>query len=161
MKPVTSTRSQAAKPTYGAQKFVASLLLLAAAALAAPSAQAQGTQFSLTCIGTETGSAINFMYRWGDGGEWKSARVEPGSWQAISYRYSYAGENRAPQLQVRFDDDMSGGVNMVRQGVKSYAARNKDCEGEGFTYQFITRRGELFLESGESDSRRGGGGVSL
>lgn len=128
--------------------------LLLTAAVHAPDALAQGTQFSLTCIGTETGDAINFQYRWGPDGEWRATRVQPGKWQAISYRYRYEGENRAPQLEVRFDDDMGAGVNLVRQKLSSYAARTSHCESEGFTYNFFNRRGELFLLTEEG--RRSG-----
>lgn len=123
--------------------------LLLAATVHAPEALAQGTQFSLTCIGTETGDTINFQYRWGPDGEWRTTRVQPGKWQAISYRYRYEGENRAPQLEVRFDDDMTSDVNMVRQKLNSYAARTSHCESEGYTYNFFNRRGELFLMTDE------------
>ena len=128
--------------------------LLLAAAVHAPDALAQGTQFALTCIGTETGDTVNFQYRWGPDGEWRTTRVQPGKWQAISYRYRYEGENRAPQLEVRFDDDMTSDVNMVRQKLSSYAARTSHCESEGFTYNFFNRRGELFLMTDEG--RRSG-----
>jgi hypothetical protein len=104
------------------------LVALAAASGATTNAHAAGTQFSLTCVGTETGGTINSQYRWGPDDQWRKTSVEPGNWKVISYRYSYEGENRAPQLELRFDDDMGDAVNMVRQKLRSYAARNKDCE---------------------------------
>lgn len=125
--------------------FLAAALVVAGAAMHTHDAHAAGTQFALTCIGTETGGAINFQYRWGPSGEWRSASVQPGRWQAITYRYGYEGENRAPQLEIRYDDDMSSAANFVRTRVQSYAARAMNCEAEGYTYNFVNRSGELFL----------------
>lgn len=136
------------------RKFLALGVLTLGAFSMAPDAQASGTQHALTCVGTETGETVYFQYRWGLSGEWRRSEATPGHWQVITYRYRYAGENSAPQLELRFDDDLSSGVNMVRQKLKSYAARTRNCEAEGYTYNFVDRAGELFLHSDES---RGGG----
>jgi hypothetical protein len=143
---------RAAATAASAPKVFALSALIAITSLGAQQAHAADTQFALTCIGTETGSAVNFQYRWGEDSEWRTSRTRPGSWQVISYRYQYPGQNRSPQLELRFDDDMSSRVNTVRQKVKSYAARTKQCESEGASYNFIDRDGELFvvLEDGLS-----------
>ncbi|MBL8331043.1 MAG: hypothetical protein JNJ71_19555 [Rubrivivax sp.] len=137
-----STSLRASRST--AARALTGLALCASALLMAAPAQAQGTKFALTCIGTGTGGAINFSYRWGSG-EWRSTTVQPGNWVVLSYRYDYEGENRAPRLQVRFDDDLSSGTNWWNQELKSYAAREKACEREGYTYSFEARRGSLSL----------------
>lgn len=138
-----------------ARQVLAATLVVAGAALHIPDAQAAGTQYALTCIGSETGDTINFQYRWGASGEWRSGSVRPGYWQAISYRYNHEGENRAPQLEIRYDDDMSSAANFVRTRVSSYAAHKVDCEREGYTYNFYNRRGELFLRPQEGLSSMG------
>lgn len=127
--------------------LMAGAFLLAAAALHAPTAQAAGERFALTCIGTEIGGVVHFQYRWGPSDEWKTASAKPGRWQAITYQYRFPGENRSPKLELRYDDDLSSRANWVRQKVNSFAARSHDCEGQGFTYNFVARSGELFLET--------------
>lgn len=131
--------------------------LLAAALCGAPAAQAGEPSFALTCIGTETGSTIRFMYRWGRSGEWQSATIEPGRWALIRYSYSRSATGDAPPLFIRYDDDLSDGINLVRQEVRSYAARRAHCESEGYTYNFRARNGELFLDDEESSGSVGAG----
>jgi hypothetical protein len=127
----------------------------AAAGLASPGAAlAQSTQFALTCIGTETGATINFQYRWGHSGEWSRASVEPGQWKALKWNYGYADERRSPQLFIRYDDDMSSGVHMVVQQVRTFAARESRCEAQGYMYNFRARSGELFLDDEERTASR-------
>lgn len=120
-----------------------------AAMLAAPlpaMAQGKGKRFALACIGTKTGSTINFAYRWGKSGEWTEASIRPGKWQLMMWNYDRANENRSPPLQVRYDDDMTDYDNFVVTDIEAYAASKQDCEGEGKTYHFIESGDELFLE---------------
>lgn len=125
---------------------IASALLLSA--IAAAPAQA-GTKYALTCIGSETGYTINYQYRWGNNGSWQTASVKPGAWKNHRYNYKYEGENSAPQLQVRYDDDASSGSNMVITKLDSYAASYNDCEAQGKTYDFYETRGELNLQAND------------
>jgi hypothetical protein len=128
------------------RQLFAATLLAGAAALHIQPAHAAGTQFALTCVGTETSGTINFQYRWGATDEWQSSNVTPGRWKIFTYRYRDEGENRAPQFEVRYDDDMSSRVNLVRTKIASYAARTDNCEREGYTINFVNRGGELFLQ---------------
>ena len=100
---------------------------------------------ALVCIGTEMGETVNFQSRWGEDGTWSANSVAPGKWRILSYPYDYPGENRSPQLQVRFDDDLSNKSRMVIVKVDAYAAAGKNCEKEGATYNFQERNGVLDL----------------
>ncbi len=132
------------------RRCAAPLAIAAIALSAAAPAAAEPTRFALTCIGTETGGNINFQYRWGTTGEWKTTSVAPGKWQLLRWTYDRPGQNRSPQLFIRYDDDMGDGVNMVRQPVESFAARKPDCDSDGYTYNFRERGGELFLDDEEA-----------
>ena len=101
--------------------------------------------FALTCIETNTGYTINFQYRWGEEDGWTSTSVEPGRWRMTWHMYDYPDENRSPQLQVRYDDDLTSSSNYVITSLDSYAAYKKDCEGEGKKYRFWSRHSELFI----------------
>lgn len=118
----------------------------------APSHAAAPTQYALTCIGTETDGTIKFSYRWGAEGEWKYSSVAPGKWQMLTYTYSHPGENSSPTLYIRYDDDLSDGLNIYTQKVKSYAASKRHCESQGYTYNFHAKGGELFLLDAEKSA---------
>jgi hypothetical protein len=111
----------------------------------APIASAQSTKFALACIGTETGYAVNFAYRWGSSGEWTSATVAPGKWLKLTWNYKFAGENKSPALNVRYDDNTTGVTNIVRTPLKAYAATHSDCEDQGKTFNFYQRGTELYI----------------
>jgi hypothetical protein len=106
---------------------------------------ATAQRFALTCVGTETDDEVNFQYRWGKSDSWTQVSVEPGKWQMLTYKYDYAGENSSPQLQIRYDDDLSDDSNFVISDLDSYAAKNRYCEGEGKTYNFHQRGLELYI----------------
>lgn len=108
-------------------------------------AAAQSTRFALACIGTETGYTVNFAYRWGSSGEWKSTSVAPGRWVKLMWNYKYSGENRSPQLTVRYDDNTTSSTNIVRTDLKAYAASDSNCENQGKTYNFYERGSELYI----------------
>lgn len=109
-------------------------------------ASAQAARFALVCVGTETGYAINFSYRWGNSGRWSSTSVAPGKWQKLMWNYDYPGENRSPQLTIRYDDNNTRTTNMVRTDLKAYAASQSDCEGQGKTYNFYERGTEIYIQ---------------
>ncbi len=115
------------------------------AALAAGPAAARNNEFALACISSDTGDTVYFAYRWGTRGEWTEVTADPDQWRMLMWNYDRANANRSPQLQVRYDDDMSDGENFVVTDVEAYAANAEDCEGQGKTYHFQNRRGELFL----------------
>jgi hypothetical protein len=152
---MTRTRFDKRSFTRTLRRAARPLAVAAATLFTAIAAQARA-EFGLTCIGTETGSTINFQYRWGDSGNWQTTSVQPGKWQAIRWTYDHPGQNRSPTLVIRYDDDLSGGVNMVRQKVKTFAASAVHCEREGYTYNFRNRGGELFLDDEESGGLGGG-----
>ena len=109
-------------------------------------ASAQSSRFALTCVGTETGYTIPFTYRWGNSGQWRSASVEPGRWVKLMWNYDYAGENRSPQLKIRYDDNTTGSINIVNTPLNSYAASSSNCEDQGKTYNFYQRGNELYVQ---------------
>lgn len=121
------------------------LLVIPFAVAQAPIASAQSTKFALACIGTETGYAVNFAYRWGSSGEWTSATVAPGKWLKLTWNYKFAGENKSPALNVRYDDNTTGVTNIVRTPLKAYAATHSDCEDQGKTFNFYQRGTELYI----------------
>lgn len=120
-----------------------------AVALLACAAPAHAEDFALTCIGTQTGYSINFEYRWGEDDEWTSTTVAPGQWHLLGYHYKVPGRHQSPQLQVRYDDDLTDGVHPVVTSIRSYAAYSQDCEGEGWRYNFFERDNELFIRNEE------------
>lgn len=107
--------------------------------------QAEPTRFALTCIGTETSDTINFEYRWGSNDSWTQTDVSPGRWAMLTYKYDYPGKNRSPQLQIRYDDDLSSDSHYVISDLQSFAAVNRYCEAEGKRYNFHARGLELYL----------------
>lgn len=125
-----------------AARGLATLGLVMASILTVPAASAKN--FALACVSTATGDTIYFEYRWGND-DWTSVTAEPDQWQMLMWNYDYRNENRSPRLQVRYDDDMSDGENYVVTDLQAFAADSEDCEGEGKTYHFQDRRGELFL----------------
>lgn len=110
-------------------------------------APAAAQRFALTCIGTQTGDEVHFQYRWGSDEPWTQASVKPDEWRTLTFKYEYAGENSSPQLQVRYDDDLSSESNLVVSDLESYAAKNRYCEAEGKTYNFYQRGQELYLNA--------------
>ena len=85
-------------------------------------------------------------YRWGSSGEWKSTSVAPGRWVKLMWNYKYSGENRSPQLTVRYDDNTTSSTNIVRTDLKAYAASDSNCENQGKTYNFYERGSELYIK---------------
>ena len=126
---------------------------LAAAWLALPftltypqQAMAESARFALACVGSETGYTVNFSYRWGNSGEWTNSSVGPGKWIKLIWNYDYPGENRSPQLTVRYDDNNTSANNIVRTDLQAYAASEADCEAQGKTYNFYERGTELYIK---------------
>ena len=119
-------------------------VLSLAMALMSVSTGAGAKEFALACVSSATGDTIYFEYRWGND-DWEQLEAEPDQWQMLMWNYDYRNENRSPQLQVRYDDDMSDYENYVVTDIEAFAADNEDCEGEGKTYHFQDRGGELFL----------------
>ncbi|MBJ7898721.1 MAG: hypothetical protein GC158_02110 [Cyanobacteria bacterium RI_101] len=107
---------------------------------------AQAPKFALACIGTETGRTINYFYRWGDKGDWNQGSVAPGKWKKMIWEYDYPGENRSPQLTIRYDDDATSRTNFVRTKISPYAARGSNCEDHGKTYNFYQRGDEIYIK---------------
>lgn len=103
--------------------------------------------FALTCVSSATGDTIYFEYRWGSDDDWESVSAEPDSWQMLMWKYDEYDVNNSPQLQIRFDDDLSRFENYVRVDLESYAATSEDCEGEGKTYHFHDDGGELDIHA--------------
>jgi hypothetical protein len=126
----------------GMTRGLATLGLLMASILAAPTVSAKN--FALACVSSATGDTIYFEYRWGND-DWEAVTAEPDQWQMLMWHYNYRNENRSPQLQVRYDDDMSGREHYVITDLEAYAANDENCEGEGKTYHFHDRGSELFL----------------
>ena len=126
--------------------LAAALLWLPVALIQPQRASAQSTRFALACIGTETGYTVNFSYRWGSTGTWKSSSVAPGKWVKLMWNYEYPGENRSPQLTVRYDDNTTTASNIVRTDLKAYAASDSNCENQGKTYNFYERGTELYIQ---------------
>ncbi|MFM7313228.1 MAG: hypothetical protein ACKO0M_08695 [Cyanobium sp.] len=120
-------------------------LVIPFAAIQPQSASAQSARFALACIGTETGYTVNFNYRWGTSGQWRSSSVEPGRWIKLMWNYDYPGENRSPKLTVRYDDDATSRTNIVLTDLKVYAASQSNCEAQGKTYNFYQRGNELYI----------------
>jgi len=110
------------------------------------SASAQTPRFSLACVGTETGYSVNFSYRWGSSGQWRSSSVQPGKWIKLMWEYNYPGENKSPKLTIRYDDDTTSRSNVVRTDLDAYAASRSDCEDQGKTYNFYQRGNELYVQ---------------
>jgi len=80
-------------------------------------------RYALACVGTETGGKVNFQVRWGSNDSWVATSVNPGKWKVLTHQYDYPGENKSPQLQIRFDDDLSNDSHMVIVDLNAYASR--------------------------------------
>ena len=144
MKPLSQTFG------YVKRKFIFTLVPCAVGltlvGVSTVDAMAADPTHALTCISTNTGDTVNFSYRWGSKRDWKSTKVVPGEWLLLSWRYQYAGYNRSPQLEIRYDDDFTDGAHFVRTQLKSYAVSdNRACETQGLRYEFRLRGNELYL----------------
>lgn len=60
-----------------------------------------------SCVKNETGQAINFRYRFGNG-DWKSVRLQAGWEDAICWKYADA-KRSSPPLSFQLDVDMTKG----------------------------------------------------
>lgn len=73
----------------------------------APGSLIAARRFGVVCIFNRTSILVKFMARVGDG-EWCQHGLEPGGNRWFAYKYEHANENRPPDLEVRFDSDLSG-----------------------------------------------------
>lgn len=105
--------------------------------------------FSLTCVGTETDYPINFQYRWGNS-KWKTVNVGPGKWKLLKHKYQYPGENRSPELHVRYDTDLTARSAFALSELKSYASPASNCERYGRTYNFHAKNSKIYLVDDEA-----------
>ena len=126
--------------------FACASLLITGGLIQPQSASAQYTRFALACVGTETGYTVNFSYRWGTSGQWRTSSVEPGRWIKLMWNYDRPGENRSPKLAIRYDDDTTSRTNIVVTDLRAYAASQSNCEDQGKTYNFYQRGNELYVQ---------------
>jgi len=122
-------------------------LLLAQVPLLSLPGQAQQARHALTCLGTNTGSTVSFQYRWGESGSWNENTAVPGKWTKMMWEYATPGQNRSPNLTVRYDDNMTSAQNVVRTQLVSYAAKDLNCERSGKTYNFYLKGDELVIRA--------------
>ena len=123
--------------------------MIASSLMFQPPAQAAGETMGLTCLGTKTGYAVTFRYRWGESDSWSDLiSVSPGEWHWIKHDYDYPGQNSSPLLQIMFDQDATAGVSYTIYNLKAYAAFSQDCEGQGKTYYFYQRGNQIRVEDG-------------
>jgi hypothetical protein len=104
-------------------------------------------RFAVTCIRNGTDEPINYLHRWGDG-EWKNVRLMPGAqhWHARESRWPH----ELPQLQMRFDADLSSATSWIVYDLESYASPQKDDCESGKNYEFH-RRGFRRIDLAVSD----------
>lgn len=62
------------------------------------------------------------------------------------WNYDAPGENRSPQLTVRYDDNTTNTTNIVRTDLKAYAASDSNCEKPGKTHHFSEHDTETCLQ---------------
>jgi hypothetical protein len=86
-------------------KIIAWPLAGIAALLSMPSAGRANTH-GCACVHNETGQAVNFRYRFGNG-DWRRVRLKANWNDAICWRYS--GSRSSPELRFQIDVDMSKG----------------------------------------------------
>lgn len=116
--------------------MLAALTGLSALAAFAPAAEA-ANRFALACIENKTDIALNYQFRWGEGGAWASRTLSPGARRAHWWKYDNPNEARSPWLHVRFDSDLS--KKMIQQGYRlsSHASpQESDCKAYGKEYVF-------------------------
>ena len=123
------------------------LLLLAQIPLLSSPTQAQQTRYALTCLGTNTGTRVSFQYRWGGSGSWNENTAEPGKWTKMLWEYQTPGQNRSPNLTVRYDDNVTAAQNFVVTSLLSYSAKDLNCERSGKTYNFYLKGSELIIRA--------------
>ncbi len=105
-----------------------------AGVLASGAAEA-ATRFAVVCIHNKTNATINYQVKWADVGSWDNNSLAPGQNQWFSHQYSQAGENRSPDLLVRFDSDLTQQRYDQTYRLDRRAAAGKSC-GEGKPYAF-------------------------
>lgn len=98
----TNALAQAVKQTvddYAAQQQVP------ATPMPAPAAPASSVE--AVCLSNQTGTAISFQYRWGDGA-WTAMQATTDRDLELWWNLS-AGEQDSPALSIRYDDDFADG----------------------------------------------------
>ncbi len=84
-------------------------------------------RYGVVCIINETNTTINYDYRWGTE-SWTSTSVNSNNrrWHSWEYR---SGSQSSPDFQVRFDNDMTSGINRITYTLSRNAMRTQSCDG--------------------------------
>ncbi|MCP9849680.1 hypothetical protein KBY88_07625 [Cyanobium sp. Morenito 9A2] len=128
-------------------RLILSLSLLTLSTFSSLPSYSQQQRYALTCLGTNTGTKIKFQYRWGDSGAWNEDTADPGRWTKMLWEYETPGQNKSPTLTVKYDDDYTSSTHIVTTPLKSYAARDLNCERSGKTYNYYLKSSELVIRS--------------
>jgi hypothetical protein len=92
-------------------------------------------RFGVVCIINETSTLINYEYRWGSE-SWTSSSVSANNRRWHSWEYT-GNSQTSPSFQVRFDSDMTSGINRLTYTLDRNAMRTQSCDGaRQYAFQF-------------------------
>jgi hypothetical protein len=103
--------------------------------LAATAAQAD-TRFGVVCLTNKTSANIGFSFRVGTKGQWESRHLGPGQARVFRHKFDRPNENKAPNIELRYDSDVRSNKNYSSTSTLTrYAAVGDTCK-EGKQYEF-------------------------
>jgi hypothetical protein len=85
-------------------------------------ARAADNHYALVGIDNPTNLTITYSFKWGEYGEWKTYVLGPGQSRWHAWTYGRPNQNASPRPYIRFDCDLTGGVNMTEYQLTAYAA---------------------------------------
>ena len=102
------------------------------------------TRYGVTCMVNETEGTINFEYRWGKE-KWKSRKFNSGDTWRSWWEYDRRGRFVSPNLQIRFDEDMTSRARWVTYTLKRNRSPDNGCKSAKVYLLGTNRSGDLVL----------------
>ncbi len=100
------------------------------------SASAASNPYAVVCLVNNTGTTINYQYKWGSQ-RWKSDQLKADENVVHSWAYDRGSES-SPEFKVKFDADYSDGVDYKVYRLDRYQAASKSCyEGKMYNFESV------------------------
>lgn len=115
------------------------MAIIAGSLLASSTANASSeTRMALFEIVNDSKSTLNYYVKWGKNGSWVSSSLKPGEKMFHWWEYTYVGENQSPRPYVRFDADMTKGVQWEQRWAQAYASPEADSKySKKYVFQVV------------------------
>lgn len=86
------------------------------------------TRMALFELANKSDNKLSYKVKWGENGSWKSYTIKPGAKRLHWWNYDYSGENKSPRPYIRFDADLTKGIQWDMRWAQAYAAPEADSK---------------------------------